>query len=145
MADGSALSRSFLAFLTFCLVLVLATGGVVWYVGPTLAGIVVDESRREQPYLLLQLLPAAAVAQTPANPSYRARFAALAAEDGAELVWQAGAVEVIEGSVLLDVAGAQVLRFPTGADLVQMFTVACATASAPCRCVTWAVPGRLRS
>lgn len=122
MADGSALSRSFLAFLTFCLVLVLATGGVVWYVGPTLAGIVVDESRREQPYLLLQLLPAAAVAQTPENPSYRARFAALAAEDGAELVWQAGAVEVIEGSVLLDVAGAQVLRFPTGADLVQMFT-----------------------
>ena len=36
------MSRSFLAFLTFCLVLVAATGGVVWYVGPTLAGIVVD-------------------------------------------------------------------------------------------------------
>jgi uncharacterized protein (DUF1330 family) len=119
---GSALSRSFLAFVTFCLVLLLATGGVVWYVGPTLAGIVIDESRREQPYLLFQLLPAAAVAQSPENPSYRARFAALAAEDGAELVWQAGSVEVVEGSVLLDVAGAQMLRFPTGADLVQMFT-----------------------
>lgn len=116
------MSRSFLAFLTFCLVLVLATGGVVWYVGPTLAGIVVDASRRENPYYLFQLLPEAAVAQTPEDPSFRARFAALAAEDGAELVWQAGSVEVIEGSVLLDVAGAQMLRFPTGAGLVQMFT-----------------------
>jgi hypothetical protein len=33
------LSRSLLGFLAFCLLLVLATGGVVWYVGPTLAGI----------------------------------------------------------------------------------------------------------
>jgi len=116
------LSRSLLGFLTFCVLLGLATAGVVWYVGPTLAGIVIDESRREQPYLLLQLLPRAAVVQGPETPSYRARFVALAAEDGAALVWQGGETEVVEGSVRLDVAGTQLLRFETGADLVQMLT-----------------------
>jgi uncharacterized protein (DUF1330 family) len=116
------LSRSLVGFLTFCALLGLATAGVVWYVGPTLAGIVVDESRREQPYFLLQLLPGAAVGRGPETPSYRSRFVALAAEDAATLVWQGGATEVVEGSVLLDVAGAQLLRFETGADLVQMLT-----------------------
>jgi len=106
----------------FCAVLGLATAGVVWYVGPTLAGIVVDQSRRDHPYYLLQLLPRAAVGPGPETPSYRSRFAALAAEDAAALVWQGGQTEVVEGSALLDVAGAQLLRFETGADLVQMLT-----------------------
>ena len=115
------MSRSLVAFLIFCLLLAVVTGGVVWYVGPTLAGIVVDEAKREQPYYLLQLLPARA-AEPGAAASYRSRFAELAAEDGGRVLWLGGKVEVMEGSVLLDVAGLQLVEFPTGADLVQMFT-----------------------
>lgn len=116
------MSRSLLGFLLFCLVLVATTAGVVWYVGPSLAAIVIDGERRENPYYLLQLLPAAAVTGNVGDPSYRARFVTLAAEDDADLLWQGGRAEVVEGSVLLDVAGAQILEFPTGADLVQVLT-----------------------
>lgn len=118
------MSRSLLGFLLFCLLLVIATAGVVWYMGPTLAGIVADSERRESPYYLLQLLPAAA-ARAPreqATRSYRSRFVSLAAEEQGRLLWQGGSVEVAQGSVLLDVAGVQLLEFATGVDLVQMLT-----------------------
>jgi uncharacterized protein (DUF1330 family) len=116
------LSRSLLGFLLFCLLLVLASTGVVWYMGPTLAGIVVDSDRRDNTYYLLQLLPAAAASAGDQPPSYRSRFVTLAAADRGRLLWQGGGVEVIEGSLLLDVAGAQVMEFASGGDLVQMLT-----------------------
>lgn len=111
-----------MGFLTFCLMLVLVSAGVVWYVGPTLAGIVVDETRRENPYFLFQLLPAAATAVDDREPSYRARFTALAGEEEGRLLWQGGSVDVAEGSLLLDMAAAQLLAFKSGVDLVQMLT-----------------------
>lgn len=117
-----SLSRSLVAFLIFCGLLAAVSAGVVWYVGPTLAGIVVDEAKRERPYYLLQLLPARATQPDAAAPSYRTRFAELAAEDGARVLWLGGKVEVMEGSVLLDVAGLQIVEFPTGADVVRMLT-----------------------
>ena len=116
------MSRSLLGFLVFCLLLVVATGGVVWYVGPTLAGIVIDEARRESTYYLLQLLPAGAMRAGDDTGSYRGRFVELAGEESGALIWQGGAVEVIDGSVLLDVSGAQLLEFDTGVNLVQMLT-----------------------
>jgi uncharacterized protein (DUF1330 family) len=116
------LSRSLLGFLVFCLLLVLASAGVVWYMGPALAAIVVDEARRENPYYLLQLLPAATASAGEGAPSFRARFVNLAADDDARLLWQGGEVNVAEGSVLLDVAGVQLIEFTTGAELVQMLT-----------------------
>lgn len=116
------LSRSLLGFLLFCLSLAVATAGLVWYVGPTLAGIVVDSERRENPYFLLQLLPAAAIRSGDEGGSYRSRFVTLAAEDQGQLLWQGGAVRVAEGSVLLDVAAVQLVKFDSGSALVQMLT-----------------------
>jgi uncharacterized protein (DUF1330 family) len=115
-------SRSFLGFLLFCLLLVAATAGVVWYVGPTLAGVVADQTTRNNPYYLLQLLPGAAGNPDPQTPSYRSRFVSLAVEHDARLLWQDGPLEVAQGPVLMDVGTAQVLHFATGADLVQMMT-----------------------
>lgn len=106
----------------FCGLLVLATGGVVWYVGPTLAAIVVDEARRESTYYLLQLLPAGATRAGPDAASWRSRFVELAGQESGTLIWQGGNVEVIDGSVLLDVSGAQLVEFDTGVNLVQMLT-----------------------
>lgn len=116
------MSRSLLGFLVFCALLLLATGGVVWYVGPTLAGIVVDEARRESTYYLLQLLPAGAASAEHGGESYRARFLELAANETGRLIWQGGGVSVVEGSVRLDVAAAQIVQFDTGGSLVQMLT-----------------------
>lgn len=118
---GFALSRSLSGFLVFCLLLAAASAAVVWYVGPALAGIVIDESRREQPYRLLQLLPAEAVAGAD-GIAYGTRFVELAAADEGRLLWRGGGVSVMEGSVRLDVAAVQLVEFARGADLVQMLT-----------------------
>lgn len=116
------MSRSLLGFLVFCGLLVLVSAGVVWYVGPTLAGIVIDESRRKNPYYLLQLWPAAAIATDSGDPSYRARFNALAGEEQGQVLWRGGDLDVHAGSVLLDVAAAQITKFDTGAGIVQLLT-----------------------
>lgn len=116
------MSRSLLGFLTFCLLLALVSAGVVWYVGPTLAGIVVDAERRENPYFLLQLLPQAATSADGQTPSYRSRFVTLAGEEQGRLLWQGGSVDVAQGSVLLDIASVQLLAFESGVDLVQLLT-----------------------
>lgn len=118
---GYGLSRSFLGFLLFCLALAAVSAGVVWYVGPTLAGIVFDEGRRANPYYLVQLLPPMSAAEVGA-PSYRSEFLALAAEENGRLLWEGYQPEVLEGPVRLKVATAQVLEFATGGDLVQMLT-----------------------
>lgn len=102
--------------------LIVVSAGVVWYIGPTLAGIVIDESRRENPYYLLQLWPAAAIVTDSGDPSYRARFNALAGDEQGQVLWRGGDVEVHAGSVLLDIAAAQIIRFDTGADVVQLLT-----------------------
>lgn len=116
------MSRSLLAFLIFCALLVLGSAGLVWYMGPTLAGIVIDESRRENPYYLLQLWPEAAVAIDAGDPSYRARLNALAREEQGRVLWRGGQADVHAGSLLLDAASAQVMEFESGADLVQLLT-----------------------
>ena len=116
------MSRSLAGFLIFCLLLALATAGIVWYVGPPLAAIVIDEERRANPYYLLQLLPAAASAAVEGAPSYRSRFLTLAREDDGHLLWQGHGIDVFEGSVLLDVASIQLIEFERGADVVQMLT-----------------------
>lgn len=122
MNPGFCLSRSLLAFLIFCALLVLGSAGLVWYMGPTLAGIVIDDSRRENPYYLLQLWSEAALAIDDGDPSYRARLNALAREEQGQVLWSGGRADVHAGSLLLDVASAQVMEFESGADLVQLLT-----------------------
>jgi uncharacterized protein (DUF1330 family) len=116
------LSRSLFGFLLFCLVLVLASAAVVWYLGPTLTGIAFDGERRDSPYYLLQLLPREALRPGPDQPSYRSRFLALAEADQGRPAWQGSVAEVLEGPVLLDVAAVQLVAFATGGELVQMLT-----------------------
>jgi uncharacterized protein (DUF1330 family) len=115
------LSRSLLAFLLFCLALLLVSGALVWHVGPTLTGLVVDGERRASPYHVLRIVPGAARAVVE-NGGLRARLLALAAEDDGRLDWQGGDVEVIEGPVRLEGAAVQLLTFGSGGDLVQFFT-----------------------
>ncbi len=113
--------------MSFCLLLALASAVGVWYMGPTLAGIALDSESRENPYFLINLMVEqdaglADPATVDSAPGYRTAFLNLAAKDGAELQWQAGQLRIAEGSPLLAVDQAQLLRFPTGGHLVQMLT-----------------------
>ncbi len=113
------MSRSFVGFLFFCVLLLAVSAVGVWYMGPTLVGIVVDAETRENPYYLMQLV----ATDAPETAStYRSGFLELASADGAELRWQAGQLSVMEGSPLFAFDQAQLLRFPAGGDLVQMLT-----------------------
>jgi uncharacterized protein (DUF1330 family) len=114
------LSRSLLAFLLFCVALVAVSGALVWHLGPTLVGIALDRSQRNEPYHLVRIAPRSADVE--AERAARARFLALAAEDGGSLTWQGGAMEVVEGPVRLDGSTLQVLTFATGGGVVQFFT-----------------------
>jgi hypothetical protein len=115
-------SRSLLAFLTFCLLLLLVSAGIVWYVGLTLTGIVFDAERRDSPYFLLQLLPLEYVEPGGEADSYRARFIGAAAEDEGRLTWQAGRVEVTDGHLRPNVDAVQLLEFTSGGSVVRMLT-----------------------
>ncbi|MFW6093601.1 MAG: hypothetical protein ACODAC_06455 [Pseudomonadota bacterium] len=116
------MSRSLTGFLVFCLLLGAAAAAVVWYVGPTLAGIVIDTERRERPYYLLALLPESATRAAAGERSYRARFASLAAEEGGAPVWLGEQAQPVEGTHVLDVAAAQLIEFDSGGSLVQLLT-----------------------
>lgn len=116
------MSRSFLAFLSFCLLLLLASAGIVWYVGLTLSGIVFDPDRRDHPYYLLQLLPMQSLEPGADGHAYRTRFVAVAAEDEGRLVWQAGRVQIADGHLRPAVEAVQLLEFGSGASLVRMLT-----------------------
>lgn len=113
------MSRSLIAFLLFCVLLLAVSAAGVWYMGPTLARIAVDTETRENPYHLVQLV---ATDEPEQASAYRAAFLELAVADGAELRWQAGPLDVMEGSPRLAFDQAQILRFPAGGDLVQMLT-----------------------
>jgi len=113
------LSRSFVGFVVFCGLLIAISAVGVWYMGTTLVGIVVDADKRENPYYLLHLIGAGSAELV---SDYRTAFLTLAGNDGAELQWQAGELEVAEGSPLLTFDQVQLLRFPAGGDLVQMLT-----------------------
>jgi len=115
-------SRSLLAFLSFCLLLLLASAGIIWYVGLTLAGVLVDAERRDSAYFLLQLMPLEYVEPGSEADSYRSRFVAVAGEDEGRLVWQAGRVEVTDGHLRPDVGAVQLLEFGSPRSVVRMLT-----------------------
>jgi uncharacterized protein (DUF1330 family) len=115
------LSRSLLAFLLFCVALVAVSGVLVWHLGPTLVGIALDPGKRTAPYHVLHLTQRAG-ADAEAQRAARTRLLTLAAEEGGSLLWQGGAVEVVEGPVRLDGSTLQVLAFASGGGVVQFFT-----------------------
>lgn len=115
------MSRSLLAFLLFCLGLVGVSAALVWHLGPTLVGILVDQDRRAAPYHVLRILPRSD-SDTEDVRARRARVLALAAEDSGSLIWQGGALDVVEGPVRLDGATLQVLTFASGGGVVQFLT-----------------------
>jgi hypothetical protein len=123
-SNGCRLSRSFLAFVLFCLLLLVASAGVVWYVGLTLTSIAFDSDRRQNPYYLLQLFPPVAGEQGEGRgvAAYRNGFAALAAEDEGRLVWQSGHIEAADSLQPPVVSAVQLLEFASGASLVRLLT-----------------------
>jgi hypothetical protein len=126
---GSLVSRSLLGFILFCALLLAGAAGLVWYVGPTLAAIAFDGTRRDAPYFVLHVardLSGTGVAET---AQYQEHFHELAAFDGAKRIWQAAGVRLHEARVRSGRRPGspdlmEVFAFPKGSDVVQMMTTA---------------------
>ncbi|MEZ5559114.1 MAG: hypothetical protein R3E86_11330 [Pseudomonadales bacterium] len=117
------MNRSFLTFVLFCLLLASFSALGVWLIGPSVAAIAFDGERRDNPYYVVRLVSAPlGGAQTDVAASIRRTFLELAGNDEGSLLWQSGALDVVQGSVLRQLLHAQLIRFPRGGLLVQMLT-----------------------
>lgn len=116
-----------LGFLLFCLVLVAATGVLVWYIGPTPTAIAFDGTRRSEPYFLVELIPQDANAGLAGVPARRAGLVVVAGVDGGERIWSANETRRHEsrsrhGSYRGAMEAVDVFAFDRGRDVVQVLT-----------------------
>lgn len=121
------MSRSQLAFLVFCLVLICVSGALVWYVGPTASAIAFDADRRSAPYFVLHLVPQTPKMDVAAVAAYRAELDATIAMEGARPLWSSTHTRRHEsrtraGSLRGAMEAVDLIRFEHGADLVHMLT-----------------------
>jgi hypothetical protein len=126
-AGVPAVNRALLGFLVFCLVLVAATGVLVWHIGPTPTAIAFDGARRSEPYFLLQFIPQDANARRDAVPARRAGLVVVAGVDGGERIWSAGSTRRYEsrarhGSYRGAMEAVDAFAFDRGRDVVQVLT-----------------------
>lgn len=113
------LSRSLASFLLFLLALACLSALGVWWMGPAIVSLAVDDSRRNEPYYLIHLVSLDSTVDT-----YMHTFNNLALEDGGELIWHGELLQVRTGRRADEWQDVRVLRFARGADLVQLMTSA---------------------
>jgi len=110
------MNRSLLGFLLFVAALLVAAGFGVWWLGPPVVELALDDSRRSEPYFLLNL--------TDADPGgeYVPGLAALARAEDGEMLWRGSLTRLLDGRVADEWADAVLFRFAAGGDVVQMIT-----------------------
>lgn len=113
------MSRSLTSFLLFLLALAGISVLVVWWMGPAIVSLLIDESRRNEPYYLIHLASLDTTADT-----YMRTLNDLAFEEGGELVWHGELLQLRSGRRIDEWQDVRVLRFTRGGDLVQLMTSA---------------------
>lgn len=110
------MSRSLVGFLLFLGVLLLAAGAGVWWLGPAVVGLALDEDRRSEPYYLLTLT------DSDEGSDYVREAAELARRESGEMIWRGRLERLLDGRVADEWPDAVLFRFAAGGDVVQMIT-----------------------
>jgi len=108
-------SRSFLTFLLFVLLLAIGAGALLWWAGPAMVSLALDEDRRSTPYYLVHLLDEA-------EPAYFQTFGGLLREEGAQLLWRGSLTALHAGRSRDELTDVALLEFGEGSAVVQMLT-----------------------
>lgn len=103
-------------FLLFLTALILAAGAGVWWLGPPVVELALDEDRRGEPYYLLTLTDSDQAGE------YVRNVAALARKEGGEMLWRGGLERLLDGRVADEWQDAVLFRFGAGGGVVQMIT-----------------------
>lgn len=110
------MNRSLLTFLTFLLLLAGGAGLLIWWVGPAMVSLALDDERRSAPYYLVHLL------ERPDNSGYFQRFGQLLREEEAQLLWRGTLQGLHSGRSRDEMADVALLEFQAGAGVVRMMT-----------------------
>ena len=116
------MSLPLLGFLLFCIILGGIGGLVVWWVGPTILSLALDDKQRNEPYHLLHFAALKPGERETYARVYQTPMQQLVIDDGGQLLWQADTLQVVEGSVRDEWSQVVLARFPRGAEFVQMIT-----------------------
>lgn len=107
------------SFLIFLVALAGVSALGVWWFGPDIASLAIDDSRRNQPYYLIHF----ATVDDSAG-SYFSTLNDLAGEEEGELLWRGELMQLRTGKQADEWRSMHVLGFARGADVVQMMTAA---------------------
>ena len=110
------MNRSLVAFLVFLGVLLGGFAVFIWWVGPVMVSLALDEEGRTTPYYLLHLLDD----ENPAD--YFQEFGTLLRQEEAQLLWRGRVKALHAGRSRDELADVALLEFGAGADVVQMLT-----------------------
>ncbi len=110
------MNRSLGTFLIFLAVLLGGFALLLWWIGPVMVSLALDEERRTTPYYLLHLLDE----QDPA--AYFQEFSALLRQEEAQLLWRGRLAALHAGRSRDELADVAVVEFGAGAGVVQMMT-----------------------
>lgn len=110
------MNRSLLTFLTFVLLLLGGAGLLVWWVGPAMVSLALDDERRDAPYYLIHLL-----AESDSS-GYFQQFGQLLREEEAQLLWRGTLRGLHSGRSRDEMADVALLEFQAGAGVVRMMT-----------------------
>ncbi len=116
------MSRPLVGFVLFCIILGATLGLAVWWVGPTLLSLALDDEQRNEPYYLLHFAAVTPDEREVYRSAYQARMRQLVIDDGGRLLWQADTLQLIEGSVRGEWTQVALARFAEGAEFIQMIT-----------------------
>jgi len=96
---------------------VVAAAFAAWWLGPGMLNLVLDDSRRNEPYYLLHLGQ-----QGVQGDKYSARLTGLVQAEEGELLWRGGLARLLEGRLKDEWPDLMLFRMPRGGDLVQLIT-----------------------
>lgn len=109
------MNRSLLTFVAFLLLFAGGAGLFMWWVGPAMVSLALDDERRNTPYYLIHLLQRD-------SSGYFQRFGQLLREEEAQLLWRGTLRGLHSGRSRDEMADVALLEFQAGAGVVRMMT-----------------------
>lgn len=110
------MNRSLVTFLLFLCLFVGGGGLLLWWAGPALVSLALDDERRGEPYYVIHLLDSADSA------GYFQTFGGLLREEEAQLLWRGSLQALHSGRSQDEIGEVALIEFTAGSGVVRMLT-----------------------
>lgn len=110
------MNRSLVTFLLFLCLLAGGAAVLVWWAGPAMVSLALDDERRNAPYYVIHLLDAEDTA------GYFQKFGGLLREEEAQLLWRGSLQALHSGRTQDEIGDVALIEFGAGSSVVRMLT-----------------------